>query len=28
MGKDYPFREPGLQRIICEITPSHVSASG
>ncbi len=28
MGKDYPFREPGSQRIICEITPSHVSASG
>ncbi len=28
IGKDYPWREPGSQRIICEITPSHVSASG
>jgi len=28
MGKDYPFREPGSTRIICEIEPTHVSASG
>jgi PPOX class probable F420-dependent enzyme len=28
LGKDYPWRDPASQRIICEITPSHVSASG
>ncbi len=28
MGVDYPFRRPGEDRIICEITPGHVSASG
>jgi PPOX class probable F420-dependent enzyme len=28
MGKDYPFRRPGEQRIICEVTPEAVSPSG
>ena len=28
MGKDYPFRRPGEDRIIVEITPDYVSASG
>ncbi len=28
MGTDYPFREPGQQRIICEIAPEKVQASG
>jgi len=28
MGKDYPFRQPGEQRVICEIEPVAVSASG
>ncbi len=28
MGKDYPYREPGSQRIIYEITPDHISGNG
>ena len=28
LGKDYPFRRPGEDRIIVEITPDYVSASG
>jgi PPOX class probable F420-dependent enzyme len=28
MGKDYPFRSPGQERVIVEIDPAHVSASG
>ena len=28
MDKDYPFRQPGEQRVICEIDPTAVSASG
>ncbi len=28
MGIDYPFREPGSVRVICEIEPTKVSASG
>jgi len=28
MGRDYPFREPGSVRVIVEIEPAKVSASG
>lgn len=28
MGKPYPFRQPGEERLIVEITPEKVSASG
>jgi PPOX class probable F420-dependent enzyme len=28
MGRDYPFRQPGEQRVIVEIEPVAVSASG
>jgi PPOX class probable F420-dependent enzyme len=28
MGKDYPFRKPGEDRILVEITIDHASASG
>jgi len=28
MGRDYPYRQPGDQRVICEIDPVAVSASG
>jgi len=28
LGRDYPFRQPGERRVICEIDPQAVSASG
>ena len=28
LGKPYPFRQPGEERVICEITPAAVHGSG